>query len=302
MTSPATAPHTTPGAAYPLNTRIAVEALGSFFIVFAGLGTALFSGTASSATVGFAYGIALMVALVSFGHISGGYFNPALSLAMAVAGRLKWLAMVLYMVAQVIGGILAAAVFYVLLKVMPAGSTPEIHTLFASLANGFDSHSPSKVPMVGVLIVEIIAMAVLVAVILGATAARNKTTLAPLGIGLAFAVAITITVPLSNGSLNPARATAVVFLADSWALGQLWLFWLAPLFGAALAAALYRSFQPAPAPVGSPAEEDRADDAGAPDAATVVAPSPTDAQEQLPKPVPAAPSDEARDFFDGPRK
>ena len=303
MTTPGTA--TAPVQTYPLGTRVAVEALGSFFVVFAGLATALFNSSGSASTVGFAYGLALLAVIVAFGHISGGYFNPAFSLGMAVAGRIKWLAAVLYMVAQAVGGMIAAVVIYALIKVLPAGSTPAISKLFGSLANGFDSHSPSQVPMVGVLIVDVVATAVIVGIILAATSARNKTVLAPIAIGLAFAVAVTVTMPLSNGSLNPARSIAVVFLADSWALGQLWLFWLAPLFGAALAAAIYRSFQPA---VHAVVE---LDDAVAADAET---PAVEEAEDDgaLPKPVPAAKShqvsesgagkDDAQEFFDKPQK
>ncbi|MDJ0313121.1 aquaporin [Arthrobacter sp. H35-D1] len=267
MTTSATA--TEP--AYPLSTRVAIEGLGSFFIVFAGLGTALFSAGGAGTTVGFAYGLAMVAAIISFGHISNGYFNPAFSLGMAVAGRLKFSAMVLYVVAQTVGALLASVVWLALMQVMPAGATPETAKLFGALANGFDSHSPSQVPMVGVLIVEIVAVAVLTAMVLGVTSARNKTALGPIAIGLAFAVAVGITMPLSNGSLNPARATSVVFVADSWALGQLWLFWLAPLFGAALAAAIFRSFAPSRGPAvalpsGLPAATDDAGAATADDA------------------------------------
>lgn len=256
MTTSGTA--TAPVHAYSLSTRTAIEGLGSFFIVFAGLGTALFSSGGTGTTVGFAYGLAMVAAIISFGHISNGYFNPAFSLGMAVAGRLKFSAMVLYVVAQTVGALLASAIWLALMKVMPAGATPETPALFGALANGFDAHSPSQVPMIGVLIVEIVAVGLLTAMVLGVTSARNTTALGPVAIGLAFAVAVGITMPLTNGSLNPARATSVVFLADSWALGQLWLFWLAPLFGAALAAAIYRSFAPSK-PLAAESQTDDAD-------------------------------------------
>ncbi|MHA7269775.1 aquaporin [Arthrobacter sp. HLT1-20] len=306
--------------AYPLSTRIAIEGLGSFFIVFAGLATALFSATGSGSTVGFAYGLAMVAVVISFGHISNGYFNPAFSLGMAVAGRLKYSAMALYVVAQTVGAVLASAVLLALVKVMPG--SPETPQLFAALSNGFDSHSPSAVPMVGVLIVEVVAVAVLTALILGITSARNTTSLGPIGIGLGFAVAIGITMPVSNGSLNPARATSVVFLAESWAAGQLWLFWLAPLFGAALAAAIFRSF----APAASLLEQDLADDAAAAPAADDSAADNSAADDssealvandelpKLPQPVSASGDnagtttsagtqiDDAQAFFDSPKK
>lgn len=227
---------------HPLSTRVAIEALGSFVIVLAGLATAIFS--ASPATVAFSYGLALIAVLIAFGNITTGYFNPAISLGMAVAGRIKWFAAILFMVAQTIGAFAAALVLYAVIKVIPAGASGGVAKVFTTLANGFDSHSPLSVPMIGVLIVEVVLSAVLVAVVLGATSPSNKSVLAPLAIGVALIVGMIVTVPISNGSLNPARSTAVVFLSDSWAVGQLWLFWLAPLFGAALAAAIYRTFTP----------------------------------------------------------
>lgn len=294
-----------PVQAHSLSTRVVIEGLGSFFIVFAGLGTALFSATGSGATVGFAYGLAMVAAIISFGHISNGYFNPAFSLAMAVAGRLKFSAMALYVVAQTVGAVLASVVWLGMMMVMPTGATPATNELFAALANGFDTHSPSQVPLIGVAIVEVVGTAILTALLLGASSPRNKTTLGPVAVGLAFAVAVGITMPLSNGSLNPARATSVVFLADSWALGQLWLFWLAPLVGAALAAAIYRSFAPA---------TDVKDDAVSSSTATSTAAEPHNAQAPLveeevtgvePAPVSAtsaAKVDDAQAFFDGQRK
>lgn len=308
MTSSGTA--TAPVHAYPLSTRVAIEGLGSFFIVFAGLGTALFSSGGSGSTVGFAYGLAMVAAIISFGHVTNGYFNPAFTLGMAVAGRLKFTAAGLYIVAQTVAAVLASAVWLALMNVMPAGATPATPELFGALANGFDSHSPSQVPMVGVLIVEIVAVAVLTGLLLGASSARNKTTLGPVAIGLAFAVAVAITMPVSNGSLNPARATSVVFLADSWVAGQLWLFWAAPLFGAALAAAIYRSFAPAQV-----AAAPLMDDAGAPSAnsaavvssaAAVTDASASDVEAAVAAPAPAValtkPVDDAQAFFDAPKK
>ncbi len=304
MSTSGTAPATV--QTHPLGTRVAIEALGSFFIVFAGLATALFS--ASTSAVAFAYGLAMAAALVAFGHVSRGYFNPAFSFAMAVAGRIKWLPMVLFVLAQAIGAVLAAGVIYALVQVIPADATGGVSKVFATLASGFDSHSPLKVPMVGVLIVQIVAAAVLVAVILGATSARNKSTLAPLGIGLALAVAVTVALPVGNSPLNPAASSAVVFLTDSWAAGQLWLFWLAPLFGAALAGAIYRTFVP-PAAAGL----DEADDAATPQGAAASPKAGLDGGPDgapdaagLPKAVAAEPANavaapkrsDAQDFFD----
>lgn len=314
---------TAPVQAYPLSTRIAIEGLGSFFIVFAGLGTALFSPAGSGATIGFAYGLAMVAAIISFGHVSNGYFNPAFSFGMAVAGRLKFSTAVFYMVAQTVSAVVASVVWLAMMKVMPAGATPETPQLFGALANGFDAHSPSQVPMIGVLIVELIAVGVLTAMLLGATSARNKTTMGPIAIGLAFAVAVAITMPLSNGSLNPARATSVIFLAESWAAGQLWLFWLAPLFGATLAAVIYRAFAPSQSLTVSETEPDSepetvAETVPATVPATIpgtngnVAPAATDAPVAAATDAPVNPAattlakdkgiDDAQAFFDAPKK
>ncbi|WP_125609965.1 aquaporin [Specibacter cremeus] len=304
MTSPGTAPAETaaaPTPVYSLAARLGAEAVGTFLLVFAGLGAAMF-GTQGGVPVGIAFGLALVAGVIAFGHISGGYFNPAASLGLAIAGRLKWLDMVWYWVAQVISATLAALVLFAVLKVLPAIASGSgqvtTHTLFNSLANGFDTHSPSQVPLIAVLLVEAVGTALFVGVILGATSAQNKTTLAPLAIGLTLAGVITVTAPLSNASINPARSTAVVLFADGWASQQLWLFWVAPLLGGAIAAVFYKAFAAAK-PTALPAAVD-AGDAGDDEAADVVdAPAP--AASALPAPIPAAsrPTD-AQDFFDKP--
>ncbi|MBG0741491.1 aquaporin [Paeniglutamicibacter antarcticus] len=228
--------------------RLCAEALGSFLLVFGGLGIALFNGSGSSAgvPVGIGFGLALIAGLVAFGHISGGHFNPAVSFAAALAGKIKWLQTLWYVVAQVIGAIVATLVLFAVLNVLPAvsgsGGKLTTHTLFNSLANGFDSHSPSTVPLAGALLIEVVGTAIFVAVFLGATQARANRTLAPIGIGLAYAAVITVALPITNASINPARSTAAAIFADGWAAQQLWLFWVAPLLGAAVAGLLFRAF------------------------------------------------------------
>ncbi len=256
-----TSPNTVKGPAVPvtrtsvvqapesgLAARLSAEALGSFLLVFAGLGIALFNGSGSSAgvPVGIGFGLALIAGLVAFGHISGGHFNPAVSLAAALAGKIKWLQTLWYVVAQVIGAIVAALVLFAVLNVLPAvsgsGGKLTTHTLFNSLANGFDAHSPSTVPLAGALLIEVVGTAIFVAVFLGATQARANRTLAPIGVGLAYAAVITVALPITNASINPARSTAAAIFADGWAAQQLWLFWVAPLLGAAVAGLLFRAF------------------------------------------------------------
>jgi aquaporin Z len=251
-----------PDHGYGLATRLGVEALGSFLLIFAGLGIALFNGAGNqtSVPVGFGFGLALMAALIAFGHISGGHFNPVISVAAALAGRIKWLDTLWYVLAHVVGGLLAGLVLFLLLNIFPAvtsgtGSVTA-QTLFSSLSNGFAEHSPSQIPLAGALLIEVVASAVFAAVFLGATQSRANRTLSPVGIGLAYAVLITVALPLTNASLNPARSLATVFFAESWAPGQLWLFVVAPLLGAALAGLVYRAFAAPEHKVPSQAAED----------------------------------------------
>lgn len=250
---------------YGLAARLSAEALGTFLLVFAGLGIELFNGAGNQTAVpvGFGFGVALIAGIIAFGHISGGHFNPAVSVAAAIAGKIKWLHTLWYVVAQVVGATVGTLVLFTILNIFPAVTSSNgkltTQSLFNNLANGFAENSPSKIPMAGALLIEVVGTAIFVAVILGATQARANTTLAPLAIGLTFAVVITVALPLTNASMNPARSTAAVFFAEPWAAGQLWLFWVAPLLGAAVAGLVYRAFAvPAPtAEVGlvSPAVE-----------------------------------------------
>lgn len=239
---------------YGLAARLSAEALGTFLLVFAGLGIELFNGAGNQTAVpvGFGFGVALIAGIIAFGHISGGHFNPAVSVAAAIAGKIKWLHTLWYVVAQVVGATVGTLVLFTILNIFPAVTSSNgkltTQSLFNNLANGFAENSPSKIPMAGALLIEVVGTAIFVAVILGATQARANTTLAPLAIGLTFAVVITVALPLTNASMNPARSTAAVFFAEPWAAGQLWLFWVAPLLGAAVAGLVYRAFAvPAPA-------------------------------------------------------
>ncbi|HEV7168738.1 MAG TPA: aquaporin [Micrococcaceae bacterium] len=325
---------------YSLAARLSAEGLGTFLLVFAGLGIALFNGAGNQTAlpVGFGFGLALVAGIIAFGHISGGHFNPAVSVAAAIAGKIKWLHTLWYAVAQVVGATLGTLVLFIILNIFPAVTssngklTPQ--TLFNNLANGYADHSPSQIPLAGALLIEVVGTAIFVAVILGATQARANTTLAPVAIGLTLAVVITVALPLTNASINPARSTAAVFFAEPWAAGQLWLFWVAPLLGAAVAGLVYRAFAvPVPAAevglVSAAVEEEEieaeeqarstkavaespAGDAAVPNRADAVVGNQTGAAAGrtpgLPGPVPAnidreqAPtSSDAQDFFDNPQ-
>jgi len=243
-----------------LLTRCAAEAFGAFFLVLAGVGVALYSvyDQIGSLAVGLAFGLAVMAGIVAVGHVSGGHFNPAVTLGAAIAGRTPWRDVLPYWLAQLVGGLAAAAILFL---TVPDGLGNLIgkgdgrRGLFSAVSNGFGAHSPlahllvdggvdSDVTfsLVTALLVEVVLTAVFVGIILGSTGRLASTHLSPVAIGLTLTVVILIAMPITNASINPMRSTATAIFADTWALQQLWLFWLAPLLGAAIAGLLYRAF------------------------------------------------------------
>jgi aquaporin Z len=248
-------------AAVPsLAARLGAEALGSFLFVFASLGIAMYTAVSGAANLGVALGsgLALMAAILAFGHISGGHFNPAVTLGAALAGRVSWADVLPYWVAQIFG---AALVPVVLLMTIPeklpgllsSDGTGTRKSFIGAIANGYAENSPLQTASQGkveftllaAFVIEAVLTAVLVAVFLGANDRRANRSAAPIAVGLAFTVLVLIAMPISNGALNPARALAAALFAPSWALSKLWLFWVAPLAGAAVAGLLYRAFAPA---------------------------------------------------------
>lgn len=261
--------------------RLGAEALGTFIFVFAGLGIALYTKLSGAAPleVALGFGLAIMAAMVAFGHISGGHFNPAVTIGSAIAGRTVWIDVPLYWLAQIVGGALAAVTLFVTIpSLLPnliaqsaassassSGAAPAAvakgtgRTFFTALANGYGKNSPlagltKTAPgelvtfnLMPVLLVTIIASAVLVGIVLCATSRRAQHSLAPVAIGLTYVIMILVTTPISNGAINPATSTAAALFSSSWAFGQLWLFWLAPIIGAALAGLAYRAFATDPA-------------------------------------------------------
>lgn len=244
---------------HSLLARVGAEAFGAFVIVFIGVGTSLWWSVISGPTtavlgVSLAFGIAVLGATAAVGQISGGHFNPAATLGAAIGRRLAWADLVPYWVAQLIGALVAGTALFLL---MPAGFTAVTgqsnRSWFSNTANGFGEHSPLARTTEGalsfglghVLLIEIVAAAVLVGVILATTDRQVNAANAVLSIGPAAAVGFTYVVlhalatPFSNGALNPARATASALYSDAWALGQLWVFWVGPLVGGALAGIIY---------------------------------------------------------------
>ncbi|MGP4033886.1 aquaporin [Pseudarthrobacter sp. 1C304] len=286
--------------------RVSAEALGTFFVVVAGLGVPLFTLPQSNPlSAALAAGLAVAAAMLAFGYVSGGHFNPAVTAGNAIAGRIRFADAAAYAGAQLAGALAAAVVLFGILRTVP--NIADTRTAFDTVAAGFGENSIIQVPLAGVLLIEVLGTALVVAVFLGATAARNPSRLsAPFAVGLTMAVLLQFGQAAGNTPFNPARATASALFSSPDVLGQLWLFWVAPLVGAALAGLVCRGFAQGARPV--PAAADRADHAPVGDDADAADPEFSDAAgAATPRPQPAEPrpevagGDEARAFFDGER-
>lgn len=219
--------------------KLAAEVFGTFWLCLAVFGTALFAAGVPDVGVGwigvaFAAGIAVLSMAYAVGGISGGHFNPAVSLGLAVAGRFGWGELIPYWIAQVAGGIGAALIVFA----VGTGSAGWVPGGFAS--NGYDALSPMGFSLAAVLIAEIVLTAVFLIVILGATSIAAPAGFAPLAIGLCLAAMHIVAIPISNASFNPARSTASALFSQQGHLIQVWMFWLAPLAGGVLGAAIWR--------------------------------------------------------------
>lgn len=245
-------------AGHSLVARMLAELVGSFFLIFVGLGALLYGGLVAEQDIltgALTFGLALTAAVAAFGAVSGGHFNPAVSLGAAITGRIGWGDLLPYWLAQLVGAVGAAGLWF---ATIPAGLdqfTGGARAQFSQTAPAFGEQSMLAVASEGqitfsiaqVLVLVAIASAVLVAVVLGATARARQGT-AAVAIGLTFAALLVLLGPISGGGVNPIRATASALFSESWALGQLWLFWIAPLIGAAIAGLLYTVIAPTPAP------------------------------------------------------
>ncbi|WP_156256351.1 aquaporin Z [Sandarakinorhabdus oryzae] len=219
--------------------KLMAEAIGTFWLVFGGCGSAVLAAGYPDLGIGFAgvslaFGLTVMTMAYAVGHISGGHFNPAVSLGLAVAGRFSWRELPFYWLAQIAGAALAAAALFAIAS-GKAGWSPGG---FAS--NGFGDLSPGGYAMPAALLVEVILTAGFLLVILGSTSQRAPQGFAPIAIGLALTLIHLVSIPVTNTSVNPARSTGVALFAETPAMGQLWLFWLAPLAGAMIGALIWR--------------------------------------------------------------
>jgi aquaporin Z len=219
--------------------KLAAEFIGTFWLVFGGCGSAVLAAAFPELGIGFAgvalaFGLTVLTMAYAVGGISGGHFNPAVTLGLAIAGRSAWKEVVPYWIAQVVGAVVAAAALYAIASGQ-AGWSPGG---FAS--NGFGDLSPGGYSMQAALLIEVILTAGFLVVILGSTAKAAPSGFAPISIGLALTLIHLISIPVTNTSVNPARSTGVALFAETGATGQLWLFWVAPLIGAAVGAAIWR--------------------------------------------------------------
>ena len=229
--------------------KLAAELFGTFWLVFGGCGSAIFAAKQiAEATdggdnyqvgigylgVALAFGLTVVTMAYAVGHISGGHFNPAITLGAAVGGRIAWKDLPGYWIAQVVGGLLAG-----LLLLVIASGKDGFDRIGGMAANGYGENSPDGYSLLAVLIAEVLLTAFFLLVVLGTTGGKAPSTFAPLAIGLCLTLIHLISIPISNTSVNPARSTAVAFFNGDGAPAQLWLFWLAPLLGGLIGGLLY---------------------------------------------------------------
>lgn len=231
-------------AEFGVVSKLVAEAFGTFLLTFGGLGVALLSSPSSAPIpTPFAVGLSIAVGIAAVGHISGGHFNPAVTLGLAVAGRTNWRLVPGYIASQLVGGIVGTLILWVTIRTLPSlSSGNNVPAIFTQLSNGVDDLSPSKFPMAGGLLAEVVATAAFVAIILFVTSKRAVKGMAPWAIGLGLAVLVQAIAPITNASLNPARSTATAVFAEGSALSQLWIFWAAPLLGAVVTGLIFRGF------------------------------------------------------------
>ncbi len=222
-----------------LGKRAFAEGFGTFWLVFGGCGSAVIAAGFPDVGIGLlgvslAFGLTVLTMAYAIGHISGCHLNPAVSLGLVVAKRFPASELPAYVMAQVVGGIAGGGVLF---AIAHGQGTFDPTTGFAS--NGYDVHSPGGYSMVSALIAEVVLTFMFLFIILGATDERAPQGFAPIAIGLGLTLIHLIGIPVTNLSVNPARSTGTAVYVGGWAIQQLWLFWVAPLFGAALAGVVY---------------------------------------------------------------
>ena len=218
--------------------KYVAEFIGTFWLVLGGCGSAVLAAAFPEHGIGFvgvsiAFGLSVLTMAYAIGHISGCHLNPAVSVGLFAAGRFEGKELAPYIAAQVLGGLVAAGVLYLIATGKPGFEVGG----FAS--NGYDGRSPGGYPLKAALLCEIVMTAIFLFVILGSTSSKAPAGFAPIAIGLCLTLIHLVSIPVTNTSVNPARSTAVAFFAGSGAIEQLWLFWVAPIVGGVLGALAY---------------------------------------------------------------
>lgn len=222
-----------------MSKKLGAEFIGTFWLVLGGCGSAVLAAAFPELGIGFAgvalaFGLTVLTMAFAIGHISGCHLNPAVSVGLMVGGRFSSRELLPYIVAQVLGGLAGAAVLYVIASGQAGFETAG----FAS--NGYGEHSPGGYNLTSALVTEVVMTFMFLIIILGATDERAPAGLAPIAIGLGLTLIHLISIPITNTSVNPARSTGVALFEGGWAISQLWLFWVAPIVGAALAGVFYK--------------------------------------------------------------
>jgi aquaporin Z len=220
--------------------RYGAEFFGTFWLVLGGCGSAVLAATFPDLGIGFlgvalAFGLTVLTMAFAIGHISGCHLNPAVSIGLWAGGRFPANQLAPYIVSQVLGAIVAGGVLYVI-----ASGNANFNVSAGFASNGYGAHSPGGYSLLAALVTEVVMTMMFLLIILGSTDTRAPQGLAPIAIGLGLTLIHLISIPVTNTSVNPARSTGVALFVGDWALYQLWLFWLAPIVGALLGAAIYR--------------------------------------------------------------
>jgi aquaporin Z len=221
--------------------KLAAEFIGTFWLVLGGCGSAVMAAAFPGVGIGLggvslAFGLTVLTMAYAVGHISGGHFNPAVSVGLAAAGRFSWSDVPKYAIAQCAGAIMAALVLYVI-----ATGKADAGAVGGFASNGYGEHSPGKYALPAALVTEVVMTAGFLIVILGATHKNAPAGFAPIAIGLALTLIHLMSIPVTNTSVNPARSLGVAVFADGWALQQLWLFIAAPIAGALIGAVIHKA-------------------------------------------------------------
>ena len=226
--------------------KLLAELIGTFWLTFAGCGSAVIAAGFPQVGIGLvgvslAFGLTVLTMAYTIGPISGCHLNPAVTVGLAAGGRFPMQDVVPYIIAQVIGAVVGAAVLYFI-----ASGAPGFSTAGGFAANGYGDHSPGHYTMIAGFVMEVVMTMTFLFIIMGSTHSSAPVGFAPIAIGLGLTIIHLVSIPVTNTSVNPARSTGPALFAGAWAIGQLWMFWVAPLLGGVLGGLLFRSLSAEP--------------------------------------------------------